>query len=389
MRIGVIKEVKQDENRVALQPCQAKALADHGHEVLVEEAAGIQSGYMDDEYRDNLARISSKATILKECELLLKVKTPLVSEYADYSPEQTLFTYFHLDENIPPERINALISSGYLGIALEWVEEAEKDFPLLEPMSRLTGYLFAHKAAALCTRYKGLLCGRHEDYLPGANILIIGVGTVGMSALKYAMDNHFNIRIVDKNPHTINERLSHRYKAEADYVGDFGMQVIRFDTEAPQTSKQEVAKFLSETDMVINCAVRRLSLPKSRMEYLIDRSMIQTMQRHSIVCDATACDRDMIETCVSHESLYEFDVIDDVIHYNCDHIPSYVGRTATDLLTTATFPYVLEIANKGAPKTIKTNTAIRKAVNCYRGKVTHKYSADKKNMVFHDIMDLL
>jgi len=388
MKIAVLKEAKRDENRVALQPCQARILVDNGHEVFVEQSAGIQSGYQDDEYVENGAKISSKETALNNCELILKVKAPLESEYGDYGPEQTLFTYLHFDENISPDNIRRLISNNMLGIAMEWVKK-DDIYPLLLPMSKLTGYLFAQKATELCARYKGLLCGKYEECLFGSHILVIGVGTIGMSVLKYAMDNHFHINVVDKHTESINDRLNQRLNTSVDYIGIHNFKVIKFDCDNPSDTKGEICNILPDMDIVINCAVRRPDLPKSTMEYLIDAEMIKLLKKSSIVCDATACDKDMIETAVSSESLYNFDIIHDVIHYNCDHIPSYVGRTATDLLTQATFPYILEMANNGIIPTVRSNEFLREGVSCYKGILTHEYSALKKALEYTNILQLI
>lgn len=236
MNIAVLKEIKVDENRVSLQPFQVTELVKFGHQVYVETNAGLNAGFSDLEYESNGALIVDKYTALNNSELILKVKAPLEVEYTDYKSNQTLFTYLHFDENIPAEEINKLIFSGFTGIAYEWVGK-DNDFPLLHPMSRLTGYLFAQKSSELLSKYKGKLGGKYENEHVGANVLIIGLGTIGMSAFKYFYDNKFNITLLDKNIDTINHRLNSRFNTNSiNYIED--VNFIKFDTSSPENTKK-------------------------------------------------------------------------------------------------------------------------------------------------------
>jgi alanine dehydrogenase len=389
MNIAVLKEIKVDENRVSLQPFQVSELVKFGHKVYVETNAGLNAGFSDLEYERNGALIADKYTVLNNSELILKVKAPLEIEYTDYKSNQILFTYLHFDENIPAEQINKLISSGFTGIAYEWVGR-DSDFPLLYPMSRLTGYLFAQKSSELLSKHKGKLGGKYESEHTGANVLIIGLGTIGMSAFKYLYDNKFNITLLDKNIDTINQRLNSRfYTHNINYTKD--VNLIKFDTSNPENTKKIINNNMTSYDIILNCAVRRKDLLKSKMEYLIDKEMISKMQKGSIVCDTTACDMDLIETCISSSELEQVDIIDGIVHYNCDHIPSYVANTSTKLLTEQTFQYVLLIANNGIEHTIKTNEYFRNGVSCKNGYITHRYSAEKKNLLnnYKDILELI
>ena len=391
MRIGVLKEIKQDEYRVALIPEQVKVLFDLGHEVYVEHFAGEAAGFTDNEYIVNGAVSQSKAQVLENAMLLLKVKAPLPSEYKDYQKEHILFTYLHFDENIPKKEILKLISAGFLGIAYEWVEKNGK-YPLLEPMSKLTGYLFAQRSYEFLTKYKGKLPGKYEKQHIGSKVLIIGLGTIGLSAINYFMHNGSQIVILDKHIGTINNRLNTRFETEnIDYLYQYNIELKAFDSKNPQKTKDDLRNVISEFDIVLNCAVRRDDLSKEKLDYLIDRSMIKQMGKGSVICDTTACDQDLIETCVSSGDINHIDIIDGVVHYNCDHIPSYVANTATILLTEQTFPYVQEIVSKGIKETIEDNVAFRNGVSCYQGYITHLYAAQKKDMMndYRDIMDLI
>ncbi|HSA34755.1 MAG TPA: hypothetical protein P5077_13600 [bacterium] len=388
MIIGVLKEIKKDENRVALVPGQVRMLSERGHTVHVQSGAGNRSGYRDDEFKAAGAMISDKKTLLRKAELVLKIKEPIEPEIGDYGADQTLFTYLHFDGNTPRETIDRLIKSGFLGIAYEWVEK-DGHLVLLEPMSRLTGYLFAQRAVELCTRYKGVLCGRHENGLPGAKVLLIGIGTIGSTALKYFMDINADITVLDKHPETLNERINRRFGLAGDHLARLGIRTLRFDSEHPYASRDELARLLPSFDIVINSALRRADLPPARLDHLITADMIRTMRPDSVVCDATANIRDLIETAYPFEELDHFYREHGVIHYNSDHIPSMVGRTATDILTAATFPYVLDMAEHGVHEAIRRNAALRAGVSCYRGRITHAYTAKQKGYDHTPILDMI
>jgi len=388
MNIGVLKEQKRDENRVALQPIQAGILVKAGHSVFVETGAGTNSGFYDDEYAENGATVCEKRKVLDNSTLILKVKSPLKFEFDDYKPQHTLFTYLHFDENFAPDDIMSIVRTGVTAIAYEWVEKDGR-YPLLEPMSRLTGYLFAQKSVELCTKYKRKLCGVYESGTNDpATIMIIGVGTIGQSVFKFATQNNMKIIIVDKHPETLNSRLDIRFGTKGfDYMGKSSAKIICFDNSKPENTVKNIADILPDTDIVICSAVRRPDLPKEKMEYLITKEMVATMKRGSVVADATACDKDLIETAVSTELLDHFDDIGGVIHYNCDHIPSYVGRTATELLTSKTFEYVKRMAGSGIAETIAADESLRKGVMCMNGVFTHKYSAVKKNLEYRELVN--
>jgi alanine dehydrogenase len=390
MNIGVLKEIKQDERRVALQPIQARALSSLNHSICVETGAGDGAGFTDEDYRASGAAVVTKGEVLARSQLLLKVKAPLRSEYADYAPHHILFTYLHFDENIPAQDICELVSRGFLGIAYEWVGKAGQ-YPLLEPMSQLTGYLFAQRALELCSQEKGVFCPRNENLLPGGRALIVGCGNIGLSAFKYLSDLGIPLTIVaPRSREEFNRKANDRFGTEGvDYIGTTGSDLIVMDSKNPSRTQDKIAAVLPEADIVLNCAVRRADLPKQTMEYLINRSMVRIMQRGSIVCDCTACDQDMIETCMSSSSLYHSYREHNIVHYNCDHIPSMVASTATRLLTARTFPYIRRIANLGSLRAVTEDENLRNAVCCYHGHLTHALSAEKKGLPYRPISDVL
>ncbi|MER9545277.1 hypothetical protein NKI72_25005 [Mesorhizobium sp. M0437] len=389
MKIGVLKEIKEDERRVALQPIQAQALSRLGHDIYVEIGAGEGAGFSDADYLACGGKVAAKDEVLARARLLLKVKAPLRSEYSDYAPHHILFTYLHFDENIDPRDISELISRGFLGIAYEWVGKGGQ-YPLLEPMSRLTGYLFAQRALELCSKEKGVFCPRNENLLPGGQALIIGCGNIGLSAFKYLSDLGVALTVVARGQEDFNCKANARFETEGvDYIGATGTKLIVMNNKDPSRTQGTIAAALQEMDIVLNCAVRRSDLPKRRMEYLIDRGMVKAMQRGSILCDCTACDRDLVETCISSASLYHSYFEENVVHYNCDHIPSMVANTATRLLTAGTFPYIRYIASLESLQAITEHESLRNGVCCYGGHLTHALSAEKKGLPYRPLSNVV
>ncbi|MER8684721.1 hypothetical protein [Mesorhizobium sp. M1405] len=391
MNIGVLKEIKEDERRVALQPIQAQALSLLGHNIYVEIGAGEGAGFSDADYQACGGKLAMKDEVLARARLLLKIKEPLRSEYSDYAPHHILFTYLHFDENnVDPRDISELISRGFLGIAYEWVGKAGR-YPLLEPMSQMTGYLFAQRALELCSKEKGVFCPRNENLLPGGRALIIGCGNIGLSAFKYLSDLGVALTVVvTRGREDFNCKANARFETEGvDYIGATGTNLMLMDKKDPSRTQDTIAAALPEIDIVLNCAVRRSDLPKRRMEYLIDRSMVGAMQRDSILCDCTACDRELIETCTSSASLYHSYREENVVHYNCDHIPSMVANTATRLLTARTFPYIRYIASLKSLQAITEDESLRDGVCCYGGHLTHALSAEKKGLPYRPLSDVV
>jgi alanine dehydrogenase len=386
MRIGVPKERKTDETRVALRPDQAAKLIIKGHSVLIESGAGVKAGFEDCEYEKAGAKIVDVRKLFKNSKLILKVKCPLESEYDLLTDEHILFTYLHFDENIKAENISRIVSRGVTGIAYEWVE-MDGHFPLLEPMSELTGAVFARKSMGLLMEHKGLLGGRYMEHWPSATAMVIGAGHIGCNAVNVFAQNHFRIILVDKHPETLKTRLANYVKAPTLMSAD--INAIRFDENRPDRSMSEIQKHLDTTDILICAAVRRQTLPKEKCEYLIRREDVSTMTRNSVICDATACDKDLIETCISSSSLKYTYVEEGVIHYNCDHIPALVAGTSTRILTEATFPYVEILADKSIVEAFESSGPLAAGVMCFGGKLTHEYSAKKKHLEFTPLGELI
>jgi alanine dehydrogenase len=258
-------------------------------------------------------------------------------------------------------------------------------------MSRLTGYLYAQKALEICAREKGVFCAANESFLPAGRALIIGLGNIGLSVFRYLSDLKVGLVVVaNSDAAEVNRRANDRFQTTGiDYFGRAGTELIRMDVQRPQTTKDQIAARLPGMDIVINCAVRRTNLDKEAMDFIIDKSMVGQMESGSLVCDATANDRDFIETCVSSASLHDTYRECGVIHYNCDHIPALVPRTATELLTERTFYYILKLANSGVIEALRADRYLQNAACCYQGHLTHRLSAERKRLPYQPIHELI
>jgi len=384
--IGVPKETKTDERRVALQPYQVKILSGEENVILIEGNAGKAAGFPDSEYESCGAKIVHKETIYSDAQLILKVKCPLPEEVPYLRPGKMLFAYLHFDENISPHSILEIAQTGITALAYEWVCE-DNHYPLLKPMSELTGCLYAVRSIELLAKHKGKIAGGYLSDIEPAHCLIIGLGNIGKNALKVCLMNNLSVDVVDKNPNEVDLKIADYITP---YLGDLKkkIEVIAFDQNRPDEAIGEIDRRIHLYDIVLNCAVRRPDFPKSKCEYIISRSMVRKMQENSILCDATACDKDFIETSVSSEHLLYTYQDEGVIHYSCDHIPSYVPHTATKLLTQETFPYVKKLS-KGFIKAIHESPALYKSVMAFNGNFTHELSAKKKALDFYPLCDLL
>ena len=236
-----------------------------------------------------------------------------------------------------------------------------------------------------CLSRRGLLGGAYQRTWHTATVLIIGCGHIGANAVNVFLRNKFRLIIIDKHPETLRQRL--RPYVDLEEWDKANPKIIVFDESAPDQSVTLLRGALPTAEIVLCCAVRRATLPKSQCEFLIRNDDLSLLRRGSVICDATACDHDFIESCVSSPSLSETYERDGVIHYNCDHIPSLVANTATRVLTNATFPYI-EILSRGVERALLEHSELANAVMCFRGRLTHAYSGRKKGLVFTDFRSL-
>lgn len=364
MIIGIPKEIKNNENRVAITPAGVNALVKAGHKVLVETCAGEGSGMEDEEYIAAGAHICQSATaVYGEAELILKVKEPLESEYALLREGQILFTYLHLAPN--PSLTHALINKKVTGIAYETVQLANGSLPLLVPMSEVAGRMSVQIGAGLLMKYNGgsgVLLGGVPGVLPG-EVLIIGGGIVGINAAKIAVGLGARVTIMDVN------------KTRLSYLDDLFSGRVSTLIYNEYNAAEQVRK----ADLLVGAVlVAGAKAPKT-----VTTEMVKTMKKGSVIVDVAIDQGGSIETVdrvTTHDSpSYEKY---GVIHYSVANMPGAVPRTSTLALTSVTLPYLLEIANNGVEKALSSDSTLLPGLNTYKGLLTYKAVADAMGMEY-------
>ena len=357
MTIGVPKEIKANENRVAVIPSGVELLCTNGHEVLVEAKAGEGSGFSDDDYRQSGAKIvDSAAEVYRRAEMIMKVKEPLPSEYDLISPGQVVFTYFHFAAS--QKLTEAMMRSKCIAIAYETVEDASGHLPLLVPMSEVAGRMAIQEGARYLEKLhggKGILLGGVPGVEP-ASVVVLGGGIVGTNAAKIAAGLGAKVTILDINL----DRLR--------YLDD----VMPKNVVTIMSNPANIRRAIAEADLLIGAVL----IPGAKAPKLVTRDMLKLMKQGSVIVDVAVDQGGCIETIkpTTHQDpVYE---IDGVVHYGVANMPGAVPMTSTIALTNATLPYALELANKGFPEAVFTNPGLMKGVNIVDGKVTYKGVAE-------------
>jgi alanine dehydrogenase len=359
MVIGVPKEVKDHETRVGLVPSGVVALREGGHEVLVETRAGEGSAITDQEYVQAGAVITpSPADVWRKADLVVKVKEPQPSEYGYLRPNLILFTYLHLAPL--PELTNRLLESQVTGVAYETIRERDGSLPLLTPMSEVAGRMAVQVGAQYLEAHNGgrgvLLAG-----VPGvapANIVILGGGVVGTNAAKIAVGMGAHVTIIDRSLNRLRE---------LDDI--FNQQVVTLASNI-----FTISETLKLADLVIGAVL----IPGAAAPKIVRRPMIAAMKRGAVVVDVAIDQGGCFET--SHATTHTEPVyfVDGVLHYCVSNMPAAVPHTSTFALTNATFPYLLELANKGLERACDQHPALCEGVNTYKGNVTHAGVAESQ-----------
>jgi alanine dehydrogenase len=356
MRIGIPKEIKNNEYRVALPPHSVRELA-RRHEVVVETNAGAGSGFTDDEYVQAGARIASTAEeVWSTAELLVKVKEPIPSEYGFLRDDLVLFTYLHLAAG--EELTHALLNSGIAGVAYETVEDRSGRLPLLEPMSEVAGRMSAQIVAQYLQKPeggRGILLGGIPGVRP-AHIVILGAGTVGTHAAQIALGMGAEVTLLDINI----DRL--RYLD--------GVLHGRINTV--YSNAGNIADAVRTADGVIGGVL----VTGARAPHLVTRDMLATMPNGSVIVDVAVDQGGCVETtrATTHSDPTYF--VDGVLHYGVANMPGAVPRTSSFGLSNATLPYVRRIADMGLHEALRTSPGLAKGLNTYQGKVTHPAVAE-------------
>ena len=352
MKIGVPKEIKTNENRVALVPAGAEALVAAGHSVLVERGAGEGSGFPDDVYTRAGARIApDAATVWKDSEMIMKVKEPIEREWQHMRRGQVIFTYFHFaaDEKLT----RAHLDSGAICIAYETVELPSRELPLLTPMSEVAGRMAVQEGAKYLEKLfggRGVLLGGVPGVLP-AKVVILGGGVVGINSAKMAAGMGAQVVILDLSL----ERLR--------YLSD----VMPANVQLLHSNRFAVLEQIVDADLVIGGVL----VPGAKAPKLIRREDLRTMRPGSVIVDVAVDQGGCVETIkpTTHENPTY--VVDGVIHYGVANMPGAVPRTSTFALTNATLPYALQLANKGWKQALRDNGALLRGLNMVDGKVTY------------------
>jgi alanine dehydrogenase len=351
MIIGVPREIKPGEQRVALTPAGARALVEAAHGVLVERGAGSGSGIRDEEYAAVGAELVSVDDAWRRAELVLKVKEPLAPEVARLRPGQVLFTYLHLAP--APELTRALRESGAIAIAYETVQRADGSLPLLTPMSEVAGRLSVQEGAFYLGRAHGgrgiLLSG--VPGVPPGNVVIIGAGAAGLNAVKTAVGLGADVSILDVNV----DRLRH--------VDDlFRGQVVTL-----MSNSFNIEQVVRRADLLVGAVL----LTGARAPVLVSKEMVSQMKEGSVIVDIAVDQGGCVATIRPTTLLDPVYLVNGVVHYGVANMPALVPRTSTFALTNATLPYVLELATRGVVGAVRANPALAKGVNIWGGKVVH------------------
>jgi alanine dehydrogenase len=362
MKIGVVKEIKSDEYRVALTPAGGRELVGRGHDVLVESGAGEGSAFPDDAYAAVGASICSAEQVWAESELLLKVKEPLPSEYGLLREGQILFTYLHLAANA--ELTQALVESGAACVAYETVETANGALPLLAPMSEIAGRLSAQAGAYFLEKPvggRGLLLGGVAGVAPG-RVLIIGGGIVGYNAAIIAIGLGANVTILERSI----DRMRHLD------------EILSGRVSLVMSSTLQIEQSVREADVVIGAVL----IPGARAPKLITREMLTTMKNGSVLCDVAIDQGGCAETSRPTTHTNPVYVVEGVTHYCVANMPGAVPITSTKALTNATLPYVEAIAEHGLVEAVARDPALAKGVNVLDGKVTYEAVAEAHDLEY-------
>jgi alanine dehydrogenase len=356
MMIGLPKEIKDNEYRVAITPGGVRQLVDSGHEVLVQTGAGEGSGFLDEEYDRGGARMVPTAEEVWTAELIVKVKEPQASEYPFLRSGLTLFTYLHLaaEKDLTLE----MMKRGVTGIAYETVEASGGRLPLLTPMSEVAGRMAVQLGAQYLQKNRGGR-GKLLSGVPGvrpADVTILGAGVVGINAAQVALGMGAGVIVLDIDA----DRL--RYLD----------QVLHGRLSTLSANPFNIAEAVKRADLLIGAVL----VKGAKAPCLVTREMIRRMEPGSVIVDVAVDQGGCCETIspTSHsEPVY---VVDGVLHYGVTNIPGAVPRTSTYALSNATLPYLVKLADQGVDEAIKADAALAKGVNIYNGKLTYPAVAD-------------
>ena len=369
MIIGVPKEIKPSENRVALTPAGVMEFIKAGHTVFVQSTAGDGSGFSDAEYKKAGAKILPKIEdVYKKAQMIIKAKEPIAKEWEYIRPGQMLFTYFHFASYEPLTK--AMIKSGAVCLAYETVESPDRSLPLLIPMSEVAGRMAIQEGAKYLEKPmggRGILLGGVPGVAP-AKVLVLGGGIVGTQAAKMAAGLGAKVTILDVSL----KRL--RY-----------LDVMPANVTTMMSNEYTIRKLIKDHDLIVGAVL----IPGAKAPNLITRDMLKEMRPGTVVVDVAVDQGGCIETCkpTTHEDpVY---VVDGVLHYCVANMPGAVPYTSTIALTNATLPYALQLANKGWKKACEDNLELKLGLNVVNGKVVYKAVAEAFGLKYTPIEQVM
>lgn len=359
--IGVPKEIKDHETRVAIAPAGVRTLVEAGHEVLIEAGAGTGSSIEDEEFASaGAVLVDAAADVWGQAEIVAKVKEPQPSEYSRLRPNLTLFTYLHLAPL--PELTSALAQAGTTAIAYETVQRDDGSLPLLEPMSEVAGRLAAQVGAEYLESVhhgRGVLMGGVPGVSP-AEVVVLGVGTVGRNAARVALGTGAHVTVIDKN-------LDRLREIDELYQG-------RITTIA--SSSKTIDDLARRADLLIGAVL----IPGRAAPKLIRRDTIRAMQKGAVFVDVAIDQGGCAETSrpTSHsDPVYE---VDGVCHYCVTNMPALAPRTSTFALTNATAPYLEMLATRGVERALRENAALLRGLNVFGGAIVNEAVAESQGL---------
>jgi len=370
MNIGIPKEIKPQENRVAIQPGGVMTLVQQGHQVMIQKGAGLGSGFSDDEYMAAGARIEENVDALwAAADMIMKVKEPIAEEYSRIKAGQILFTYFHFaaDKTLT----QAIIDSKCIAIAYETVEKVDRSLPLLIPMSEVAGRMATQEGAKFLEKAmggRGVLMGGIPG-VPPANTLVLGGGIVGVNAAKIAAGMGSNTTIMDINM----PRLR--------YLDD----VMPKNITTLFSSEANIRAMLPTVDLIIGAVLK----PGAKAPHLITREMLSHMRPGTVLVDVAIDQGGCFETSkpTTHQDPVYF--VDEILHYCVANMPGAVPYTSTLGLTNVTLPYAVALANKGWKQAVKDDVELLKGVNIVEGTIVYEDVAEAFGMEWSTVNQML
>lgn len=370
MIIGVPKEIKNNENRVALTPAGAQELVKRGHTVHVQKNAGADSGFSDEEYGKAGAKITATAAeVFSLAEMIIKVKEPIEQEYKLIKKDQLVFTYFHFASYEPLTK--AMIASGAVCLAYETVEREDRSLPLLIPMSEVAGRMAIQEGAKYLEKPlkgRGILLGGVPGVKP-AKVLVLGAGIVGTHAAKIAAGMGADVTILDVNLNRLR------------YLDD----VMPKNVHTMVSNEYTIRELVKDHDLIVGAVL----IPGAKAPMLVTRDMLKTMRPGTVLVDVAVDQGGCIETCTPTTHENPTFIIDDVVHYCVANMPGAVPYTSTLALTNATLPYAVRLANYGWKQACRENADLKKGLNIIQGEVVYKGVADTFNLPLSDVNKFL